>query len=43
VILRADGRTQHQAVVTAMDALGQLGFTRLSIATTPAPPAPAKP
>ena len=26
--------TPHQAVVTAMDALGQLGFTRLSIATT---------
>jgi biopolymer transport protein ExbD len=37
VTLRADGRTPHQAVVTAMDALGQLGFTRLSIATTPAP------
>jgi biopolymer transport protein ExbD len=27
--------TPHQNVVTAMDALGQLGFTRLSIATTP--------
>jgi biopolymer transport protein ExbD len=36
VILRADGMTPHQAVVTAMDALGQLGFTHLSIATTPA-------
>ena len=35
VVLRADARTPHQAVVTAMDALGQLGFTRLSIATTP--------
>ena len=35
VILRADAMTPHQAVVTAMDALGQLGFTRLSIATTP--------
>src|SRR5262249_28275668 len=35
VILRADGQTPHQAVVTAMDALGQLGFTHLSIATTP--------
>ncbi len=34
VILRADAMTPHQAVVTAMDALGQLGFTRLSIATT---------
>lgn len=37
VILRADGRTPHQAVVTAMDALGQLGFVKLSIATTPEP------
>ncbi len=36
VTLRADGRTPHQAVVTAMDALGQLGFSRLSIATVPA-------
>jgi biopolymer transport protein ExbD len=35
VILRADGRTPHQSVVTAMDALGQLGFERLSIATMP--------
>lgn len=35
VILRADGRTPHQSVVTAMDALGQLGFAKLSIATTP--------
>lgn len=35
VVLRADARTPHQAVITAMDALGQLGFTRLSIATTP--------
>ena len=35
VVLRADARTQHQAVITAMDALGQLGFVKLSIATTP--------
>lgn len=35
VTLRADAMTPHQYVVTAMDALGQLGFTRLSIATTP--------
>ena len=34
VVLRADALTPHQAVVTAMDALGQLGFTHLSIATT---------
>jgi len=41
VLLRADARTPHQAVVTAMDALGRLGFARLSIATTPeAKPAP---
>jgi biopolymer transport protein ExbD len=33
VILRADGMTPHQAVVTAMDALGQLGFTHMSMAT----------
>ena len=36
VILRADAMTPHQAVVTAMDALGQLGFSHMSIATTPA-------
>ena len=35
VLLRADARTPHQAVVTALDALGQLGFTRISIATAP--------
>lgn len=35
VTIRADALTPHQNVVTAMDALGQLGFTRLSIATTP--------
>jgi len=34
VILRADAMTPHQAVVTAMDALGQLGFTHLSLATS---------
>lgn len=33
VVLRADARTPHQAVVTAMDAVGQAGFERLSIAT----------
>lgn len=35
VMLRADARTPHQSVITAMDALGQLGFVKLSIATTP--------
>ncbi|MCX7555850.1 ExbD/TolR family protein [Pseudofulvimonas gallinarii] len=35
VILRADAKTPHQSVVTAMEAIGQLGFSRLSIATVP--------
>ena len=35
VLLRADARTPHQSVVTALDALGQLGFSRVSIATAP--------
>ena len=35
VTIRADAMTPHQNVVVAMDALGQLGFTKLSIATTP--------
>ena len=43
VILRADGRTPHQSVVTAMDALGQLGFVKLAIATTPESKAEPKP
>ena len=37
VLLRADARTPHQAVVTALDALGQLGFRRISIGTAPEP------
>ena len=35
VLLRADARTPHQSVVTALDALGQLGFRRVAIATAP--------
>lgn len=31
--LTADAKTPHQAVVTAMDAAGQLGFVHLSITT----------
>ena len=41
VLLRADGRTPHQAVVTAYDALGQLGFRQVMIATATPPPAGA--
>ena len=37
VTIRADAKSSHQSVVIAMDALGQLGFKRLSIATTPTP------
>lgn len=42
VTIRADAMTPHQDVVIAMDALGQLGFTRLSIATTPSQPGAGK-
>lgn len=37
VLLRADARTAHQSVVTALDALGQLGFRHIIIATAPEP------
>jgi biopolymer transport protein ExbD len=43
VMLSADAATPHQAVGTAMVALGQLGFTHLSIATTHAKEAAPKP
>ena len=33
LVLKADAKTPHQAVVMAMDAAAQLGLTRLSIAT----------
>lgn len=32
--IRADSKTPHQAVVTAMDAAAQLGLNRMSIATS---------
>lgn len=32
--IRADARTTHQSVVTAMDVAGQLGFVHLNIVTT---------
>lgn len=35
VLLRADARTPHQAVVTAYEAVGQLGFKQVMIATAP--------
>lgn len=33
LVISADARTPHQAVVTAMDAAGKLGFTHLRITT----------
>lgn len=34
--ISADGKTPHQAVITAMDAAGKLGFSRLSMTTVEA-------
>jgi len=33
LVITADAKTEHQAVVEAMDAAGQLGFVQLSITT----------
>ena len=33
ITIRADGRTTHQSVVTAMDVVGRLGFRAINIAT----------
>lgn len=37
ILLVADAEATHQSVVTAMDAIGQSGFTRLNIATQRTP------
>lgn len=34
VVITADANTPHQAVITAMDAAGQQGFTRLRLTTS---------
>jgi biopolymer transport protein ExbD len=39
VFIRADAGATHQAVVTAMDVAGQLGFVKLNIATVTPPEA----
>ncbi|MDH3645397.1 MAG: biopolymer transporter ExbD [Gammaproteobacteria bacterium] len=39
VTIRADARASHQAVVTAMDVVGRLGFVRINIATVNEGPA----
>ena len=33
ITIRADARATHQAVITAMDVLGRLGFVEVNIAT----------
>ncbi|MDO9623617.1 MAG: biopolymer transporter ExbD [Pseudomonas sp.] len=38
--ISADGKTPHQAVITAMDAAGKLGFSHLRITTVEAQAAP---
>ncbi len=40
MIISADGKTPHQAVITAMDAAGKLGFAQLRITTVEAHPEP---
>ena len=40
ITIRADARTTHQAVVTAMDVAGRLGFSQLNIATVHQEPPP---
>jgi len=39
VFIRADAAATHQAVITAMDVAGQLGFVKINIATV-TPPEP---
>jgi biopolymer transport protein ExbD len=41
ITLRADARATHQAVVTALDVAGRLGFKEIDIATVPASAAAA--
>lgn len=42
VTLRADGQATHQAVVTAMDVVGRLGFRTINIATVNETPETAR-
>jgi biopolymer transport protein ExbD len=40
VVLRADARATHQAVVTAMDVVGKMGFQQINVATIQQPATP---
>jgi len=42
VLIRADARSTHQSVVTALDVLGRLGFKSVSMATINQPAAGSK-
>jgi biopolymer transport protein ExbD len=39
ITIRADARATHQAVITALDVLGRLGFSEVNIATVKEEPA----
>ncbi|HSQ07275.1 MAG TPA: biopolymer transporter ExbD, partial [Chromatiaceae bacterium] len=41
VLIKADARTPHQAVMTAMDAVSQLGLARIAFAATQPEPGDA--
>lgn len=41
IVITADGRTPHEAVVRVMDAARQLGYTRLTFATQKPPSQPS--
>jgi biopolymer transport protein ExbD len=43
VTIRADARATHQAVITAMDVLGRLGFAEINVATVKEDAAEAQP
>jgi len=43
LVISADANTPHQAVITAMDAAGKLGFAHLRITTVEAPAAAGTP
>lgn len=34
VLIRADGKAPHQALITSLDVLGKLGYSQINIATT---------
>jgi biopolymer transport protein ExbD len=40
VVLRADARSTHQSVITAMDVLGRMGFQQIDVATIQQPATP---